>query len=120
MEWDRRIMTSPEDWPTMMGRLNAALNQTKNLDRSIDDVWEHFVYIPKKATANPQDVPFFLSTRLEMNATPADQMGELEAEVTAAPLPADPVRYLATFENEAARLAVEYEQWCESEDKFMR
>lgn len=47
-----------------MGRLNAALNQTGTLDRSIEDVLEHSVYVPKQSPANPQDIPFFLSTRL--------------------------------------------------------
>ena len=44
--------------------MNAAMNQTGVLDRSIDDVLEHFVYVPKQSPANPQDIPFFLSTRL--------------------------------------------------------
>ena len=39
-------------------------NQAGNLDRSIEDLLEHFVYQPKKCTANAQDIPFFLSTRL--------------------------------------------------------
>lgn len=103
MEWDR-MMRNPrgEDWPTMLGRLNAALNQTANLDRNIDDVMEHFVYVPKQSTANPQDIPFFLSTRLE---TPADT-----AAVEDAKTPADPVQQLAAYENAAARLATEYEE----------
>lgn len=49
----------------MLGRLNAAYNQTANMDQSIEDVMEHFVYLPKQSTANAQDIPFFLSTRLE-------------------------------------------------------
>jgi hypothetical protein len=30
----------------------------------VEDVLEHFVYVPRKATMNPQDVPVFLSSRL--------------------------------------------------------
>eukprot|EP00548_Thalassiothrix_antarctica_P016223 CAMPEP_0194195088 /NCGR_PEP_ID=MMETSP0154-20130528/75938_1 /TAXON_ID=1049557 /ORGANISM="Thalassiothrix antarctica, Strain L6-D1" /LENGTH=156 /DNA_ID=CAMNT_0038919575 /DNA_START=230 /DNA_END=700 /DNA_ORIENTATION=- len=51
----------------MVGRLNAALNQTVTLDSSIDDVLEHFVYIPRQSPVNPQDIPNFLSTRLADN-----------------------------------------------------
>ena len=61
----------PEDWPRMLGRLNAAWNQAANLNNGIEHVLEHFVYVPRKCPANPQDVPFFLSTRLaESNAIP--------------------------------------------------
>ena len=65
-DWDA-ILRNPrgEDWPRMLGRLNAALNQSSNMDKCIEDVMEHFVYQPKQSTANAQDVPFFLSTRLE-------------------------------------------------------
>lgn len=53
-----------EDWPSMLGRLNAAFNQAGNLDQGIEDASEHFVYVPKKCTVNAQDMAFFLSTRL--------------------------------------------------------
>mmetsp|Transcript_21187 Transcript_21187/g.33267 ORF Transcript_21187/g.33267 Transcript_21187/m.33267 type:complete len:154 (+) Transcript_21187:2-463(+) len=53
-----------EDWPKMLGRLNAAFNQAGNLDQGIEDSSEHFVYVPKKCTVNAQDLAFFLSTRL--------------------------------------------------------
>eukprot|EP00559_Dactyliosolen_fragilissimus_P005966 CAMPEP_0184863454 /NCGR_PEP_ID=MMETSP0580-20130426/11258_1 /TAXON_ID=1118495 /ORGANISM="Dactyliosolen fragilissimus" /LENGTH=112 /DNA_ID=CAMNT_0027361805 /DNA_START=183 /DNA_END=521 /DNA_ORIENTATION=- len=43
------------------------MNQASNLDDEIKDLMEHFVYQPKKATANAQDIPFFLSTRLGSN-----------------------------------------------------
>jgi len=67
-DWDYRLRTPPgESWPIMVGRLNAALNQTGTLDRSIDDVLEHFVYVPKQSPVNPQDIPNFLSTRLGDN-----------------------------------------------------
>lgn len=42
----------------------ALQNQTGNLDQAIQDAAEHFVYVPKKSTINPQDIAFFLSTRL--------------------------------------------------------
>ena len=63
-EWDW-VLRNPrgEDWPRMLGRLNASYNQTANMDQSIEDVMEHFVYLPKQSTANAQDVPFFLSTK---------------------------------------------------------
>jgi len=63
-EWDQRFQQL-DDWPSLLGRLNAATNQTGSMDGSIDGVWEHFVYVPKLSTANPQDIPAFLSTRLE-------------------------------------------------------
>jgi hypothetical protein len=130
-EWDRMLRTPRgEDWPTMVGRLNAAMvrrknikstrfafahptdrcsyitqNQTNNLDRSIDDVLEHFVYLPKQSTANPQDIPFFLSTRL------ADAAGE-NAQVEPEDIfgNKDPVQVVARYENRAAQLAAEYEE----------
>lgn len=109
MEWDN-MMRHPqgEDWPKMLGRLNAALNQTNNMDKSIDDVMEHFVYVPRKSTANPQDIPFFLSTRLEMstdNNNASDDSPYVKVEING-----DPVQLLAAYENKAARIATEYEE----------
>jgi hypothetical protein len=99
IEWDRMLRTPRgEDWPTMLGRLNAALNQTITLDKSIDDIMEHFVFLPKKATANPQDIPFFLSTRLE-----SEEQEKIE-------LTGDPVKQLTEFENYCAKLASRYEE----------
>ena len=112
-EWDRTLRTTGEEWPKTLGRLNAALNQTVNMDHSIDDVMEHFVYLPKQSTANAQDIPFFLSTRLE---TPASDEGTKEEGGTATPASdvfsdvQDPVQHLAKYETQAADLAVEYEQ----------
>ena len=99
----------------MLGRLNAAYNQTTNMDKSIDDVMEHFVYVPKQATANPQDIPFFLSTRLE---TPADEDAAIAKSESGsqgvgkllAASGLDPVRQLSDFETMAAKLALEYEE----------
>ena len=45
-EWDL-ILRNPRRgqlWPEMLGRLNAALNQSALMDKSIEDVMEHFVY----------------------------------------------------------------------------
>mmetsp|Transcript_39 Transcript_39/g.96 ORF Transcript_39/g.96 Transcript_39/m.96 type:complete len:161 (-) Transcript_39:462-944(-) len=64
-EWEATICSAQgEDWPSMLGRLNAAFNQAGNLDAGIEDASEHFVYVPKKCTMNAQDMAFFLSTRL--------------------------------------------------------
>mmetsp|Transcript_18428 Transcript_18428/g.51187 ORF Transcript_18428/g.51187 Transcript_18428/m.51187 type:complete len:142 (-) Transcript_18428:182-607(-) len=107
-EWDAVIRDSRgEDWPTMLGRLNAALNQSSNMDKSIDDVLEHFVYNPKQATANAQDVPFFLSTRLEAPTTNEDGTVSNNA---AAPIEGDPAAVLSKYENRAAELVAEYEE----------
>lgn len=104
LEWDRMLRTPRgEDWPTMLGRLNAAMNQTSSMDKSIADLLEHFVYLPRQATANAQDIPFFLSTRLE---TAGEETGSAEEERSMA----DAVQQLAKFESSAARLAAEYEE----------
>ena len=114
VEWDAMLRNPRgEDWPTMLGRLNAALNQSANMDTNIDDVMEHFVYLPKQPTANPQDIPFFLSTRLDTSTTetaaPAgNKMPQEEEDTAPPPFSGDPVQQLSTFENEAARLAEEY------------
>ena len=54
-----------DDWETCLGKLNASFHSVQTLDRSIPDVLQHFVFLPLKATANPPDMPFFLSSRLE-------------------------------------------------------
>jgi hypothetical protein len=114
-DWDA-ILRNPrgEDWPKMLGRLNAAFNQTTNIDKSIEDVMEHFVYLPKQATANAQDIPFFLSTRLDMAASEeaassssSSSKGTTEEEFS---IKGDPVKVLANYENRAAELAHEYEE----------
>ena len=53
-------------------------NQTGNLDRAIRDQAEHFVYVPQKSTVNPQDVAFFLSTRLVEAAASKENAEENE------------------------------------------
>ncbi|KAL7563431.1 hypothetical protein ACA910_016527 [Epithemia clementina (nom. ined.)] len=114
-EWDRTLKTTGEEWPKTLGRFNAALNQTVNLDRSIDDMMEHFVYVPLKATANAQDVPFFLSTRLETvpdTTTTSDSQNMAEETSTLELLKGirDPIQHLAKYEKQAAEVAAEYEQ----------
>ena len=86
--------------------ISCLKNQTVNLDRSVEDVLEHFVYLPKQSTANPQDIPFFLSTRL------ADANAEAkESSEEAHPFgQEDPVKVVARYENRAAELATEYEE----------
>ena len=108
LEWDRMLRTPRgEDWPTMLGRLNAALNQTVNLDRSVDDSMEYSVYVPKQATANPQDLPFFLSTRLE---SPADTEQGTDETRAAKTFKGDPVQQLSEYEKNAAELVAQYEE----------
>uniref|UniRef100_A0A7S2XKB6 Uncharacterized protein n=1 Tax=Attheya septentrionalis TaxID=420275 RepID=A0A7S2XKB6_9STRA len=113
-EWDR-IIRDPrgEDWPSMLGRLNAALNQTGNLDGAIEDVLEHFVYEPRKCTANPQDIPFFLSTRLTTVDTVPDETSKTNAKVDQvyeSTEESDPAKVLKRYENRAAELAAEFEE----------
>jgi hypothetical protein len=110
-----------EDWPRSLGRLNAALNQTVQMDQSISDVMEHFVYVPIKAVANPGDIPFFLSTRLEdetavhstssrattsATTTATSEVSEFALDTDAV----DAVQLLADFETTTADLAAEYDR----------
>mmetsp|Transcript_9267 Transcript_9267/g.13132 ORF Transcript_9267/g.13132 Transcript_9267/m.13132 type:complete len:142 (+) Transcript_9267:197-622(+) len=107
-QWDAMLRDPRgESWPTMLGRLNAALNQTGNLDRTIDDVMEHFVYVPKQSTANPQDMPFFLSTRLADGPIESNDDTQNLKDIFHGD---DPVTALARYENKAAELATEYEE----------
>jgi len=101
-----------EDWSKMLGRLNAALSATSTLDNNIDDVMEHFVYLPKRATANPQDIPFFLSTKLDSSATDErTTTTTTKKDSTVQDLLAlgDPVQVLSNYEEQAAKLVQEYE-----------
>jgi len=44
-KWDRMLHSrNGEDWPQMLGRVNAAFNQSGQLDSGIQDVMEHVVY----------------------------------------------------------------------------
>lgn len=106
LEWDRLLNTPRgEDWPAMLGRLNAAYHQTVNLNNSIDDIMEHFVYVPRRAPANPQDIPFFLSTRLETPTT-AEDVDESEATQDTARA----VQHLLEYEKNAAQMVKQYEE----------
>jgi hypothetical protein len=100
-----------------VGRLNAALNQTGTLDRSIDDVLEHFVYVPKQSPANPQDIPFFLSTRLaEENKGNGETTTKRKGDDSEEEVPeeviaeSDALQILRAYENRAAQIANEYEE----------
>ena len=111
-EWDLMLRNPRgEDWPRMLGRLNAAANQTSNLDKSIEDVMEHFVYVPKQSTANAQDIPFFLSTRLETSTADdrAAKKGQQSTEQSEPEIVGDPVQVLSRYEKRASELAQEYE-----------
>eukprot|EP00586_Coscinodiscus_wailesii_P009886 CAMPEP_0172510360 /NCGR_PEP_ID=MMETSP1066-20121228/227794_1 /TAXON_ID=671091 /ORGANISM="Coscinodiscus wailesii, Strain CCMP2513" /LENGTH=101 /DNA_ID=CAMNT_0013289273 /DNA_START=293 /DNA_END=598 /DNA_ORIENTATION=- len=95
----------------MLGRLNAAMNQAVNLDDNIDDLLEHFVYVPKKCTANAQDVPFFLSTRVsdsEFESVRAAGVGGATT-TTGAITSGDPVKVLADYESRITELAAKFE-----------
>lgn len=99
----------------MLGRLNAALNQTSTLDSSIDDVMEHFVYVPKKSTANPQDIPFFLSTKLDSSMVDEKTLTSSQNKRKTSSshefdVVGDPIRVLSKYEDRAAKLAQEYEE----------
>lgn len=132
MEWDRVLRSHGEEWPKTLGRLNAALNQTGNLNNAIHDVLEHSVYVPKQATANAQDIPFFLSTRLDESNTlvddddddtdnddtnddtddddHADGYKKKDGQTTAAEFSmSDPVDHLVRYEKRAADLANDFE-----------
>ena len=120
-EWDA-VLHNPrgEDWSKMLGRLNAALSATATLDNNIEDVMEHFVYLPKRPTANPQDIPFFLSTKLDSSAvatidditTSANGNQKKKDTTTVQDLLAlgDPVRVLSNYEERAAKLVQEFEE----------
>eukprot|EP00980_Cylindrotheca_fusiformis_P023012 scaffold10054_cov140-Cylindrotheca_fusiformis.AAC.3 len=69
---------------------------------------EHFVYQPKQSTANAQDIPFFLSTRLETTVGD-DAATKPDEEEKGVNIEGDPVQVLSRYENRAAALAQEYE-----------
>ena len=112
-EWDK-VLHNPqrgEDWTTMLGRYNAAYNQILHVDTTIDDMMEHFVYVPQRATANPQDIPFFLSTRLETpptTVTNATAMDDADDNMESGS--ANAAQHLIDYENYAAKLVQQYEQ----------
>jgi len=116
-DWNRMLLQSQhrgvEQWPSMLGRLNAAMNQVGNLDRGIDDLLEHFVYQPRKCTTNPQDIPTFLSTRLvESDNTATVDVDENDDDNDCNnnnTKEINPVTVLRQYEDRAAALALEFE-----------
>jgi hypothetical protein len=87
-------------------------NQTHNLDKSIDDVMNHFVYEPKKSTANPADIPFFLSVRLvdetyHDNKDDKDESNNIDDQDRGVK---DPVAVLERYEHCAAQLVNDFEE----------
>lgn len=75
------------------------------------------MYLPKQATANPQDIPFFLSTKLESSAS--DERATVSSATTASKKDStvqdllalgDPVQVLSKYEDQAAKLVQEYEE----------
>eukprot|EP00804_Cyclotella_cryptica_P008166 CCRYP_015122-RA/>CCRYP_015122-RA protein AED:0.03 eAED:0.03 QI:219/1/1/1/1/1/2/454/155 len=123
--WDGMLHSARgEDWPSMLGRLNAAFNQTGNLDQAIEDAAEHFVYVPQKSTINAQDIAFFLSTRLvtaasgensnEENATgdTGAENGEGEKSEASSNLfgGEESAKRLRKYETQTAELAAEFEE----------
>jgi len=114
-DWDRVLRSQVgEDWPSMLGKLNAALSQSGNLDGGIEDLLEHFVYQPKKCPVNPQDVPYFLSTRLadamnsvadadDMDATTAGDDSRMDGDDE------DPIKSLRQYEERAGELVSDFE-----------
>lgn len=100
-------------------------NQTGNLDQAIEDATEHFVYVPKKSTINPQDIAFFLSTRLvtaasgdnpnDENATgepgPESREGFEKSDPSSVLFGGeDPTKRLRKYESQTAKLAAEFEE----------
>ena len=118
LEWDQKLHDPRgEDWHKMLGRLNAAMNQTSNMDKSIEDVMEHFVYLPKQPTANPQDIPFFLSTKLDGSALDErtttgkdDQDEKKDVAIDELMALSNPVDVLAKYEERAARVLAKCEE----------
>jgi hypothetical protein len=105
----------------------SSKNQTGNLDQGIEDAAEHFVYVPKKATINPQDIAFFLSTRLVTAASGENSDDDKAAAVAADGADngeghdksdpssnlfggGDPTKRLRTYEMKTAVLASEFEE----------
>ena len=134
--WNTMLHTPRgEDWPKMLGRANAAMNQVTNLNTCIQDVMEHFVIVPKQATANPSDIPFFLATKLDISTTtttttkdgknggdsggdgggggPSSSSNTQEedlADVVGVVFTTNPIHILSMYETNTARIAQEYEE----------
>mmetsp|Transcript_4019 Transcript_4019/g.6114 ORF Transcript_4019/g.6114 Transcript_4019/m.6114 type:complete len:143 (+) Transcript_4019:100-528(+) len=110
-EWDQMLHSSTgEDWPSMLGRLNAAMNQTNNLDQSIDDMMNHFVYEPRQSPTNPQDIPMFLSVRLVDDGNTMDIESKVKEDRSAETDVGNPSEVLTQYEEKSADLANEFEE----------
>lgn len=86
-------------------------NQAGSLDDCVEDLLEHFVYVPKKSTTNPQDVPVFLSSRL---AAPAGDETKKKSQVQEEAIEVidrmgQPVAHLNQYESHSRDLVVEFE-----------
>jgi hypothetical protein len=102
--------------------IDFSQNQTGNLDQAIQDAAEHFVYVPKKSTINPQDIAFFLSTRLVAAAAGDDvddknnhedaskENGEKSNPSCSLVGGDDPFKRLRRYETKTAELAAEFEE----------
>jgi hypothetical protein len=102
-----------EDWPKMCGRLNTALNQVGCLDDCIDDVLEHFVYVPKKPVMNLQDIPEFLSSRVEVGNSSSYEGEDSETvsrDLQSIEETSRPDIVLQRYETQARRLVLKLDQ----------
>lgn len=68
----------------------------------------HFVYEPKKATMNPQDIPFFLSVRLVDGAN--GEESNADEVVISKSNTNSPQAILTKYEKDAAEVAREFEE----------
>ena len=87
------------------------------LQIGIEDVMEHFVYLPKRATANPQDIPFFLSTKLDSSAsdervssTASSSRKKMDSTKKDFLALGDPKQVLSKYEEQAANLGFPVEE----------
>lgn len=79
-------------------------NQSGNLDDAIDDVLEHFVYVPRKSTANAQDIPVFLSSRIASMSNENKEVSATQSQMK------DPVSYLRAYETSASDLSLKFDK----------
>ena len=69
----------------------------------------HFVYEPKKATMNPQDIPFFLSVRLVDGAN-GEESSNADEVIIRKSNTNSPQTILTKYEKDAAEVAREFEE----------
>ena len=88
------------------------------MNQTIQDQSEHFVYVPKKSTINPQDIAFFLSTRLAVGAASGGDDEENNGEGSSSSSSSnttnyggdDAVKRLRRYESKTAELSAEFEE----------